>query len=208
MLDLNQKTVYNSLNFKALAGVCNACHKCDLHLTRTNVVVGHGPVPSDIMVIGEGPGEKEDLEGKPFIGKSGKLLTKLFESAGINRDTDVFIANTVKCRPPKNRNPLLSEIEQCKPYLIRQIQLVKPKILILLGAPSLKTILKSKETITHMRGEWVSVDVDYMKEPLYVMAMFHPSYLLRFASQKEGSPRWLTWHDMKEVKDVLDFYGE
>ena len=207
MLDINQKTEYDALNYQELRDVCLSCKKCELHSTRTHVVVGHGPVPCNVMVIGEGPGEQEDQQGKPFVGKSGQLLTKIFESVDINREEDVFIANTVKCRPPNNRTPLSTEIDSCKTYLIRQIQLVKPKVLILLGSPSLKTILESKETITRMRGNWVVVDVEYMKEPLYVMPMFHPSYLLRNASKEKGGPKWLTWGDMKEVKAALEFYS-
>lgn len=207
MLDINQKTEYDALNYQELRDVCLSCKKCELHSTRTHVVVGHGPVPCNVMVIGEGPGEQEDQQGKPFVGKSGQLLTKIFESVDINREEDVFIANTVKCRPPNNRTPLSTEIDSCKTYLIRQIQLVRPKVLILLGSPSLKTILESKETITRMRGNWVVVDVEYMKEPLYVMPMFHPSYLLRNASKEKGGPKWLTWGDMKEVKAALEFYS-
>jgi len=158
------------------------------------------------MVIGEGPGEQEDLSGLPFVGKAGQLLTKIFESVGIDREKDAYIANTVKCRPPQNRTPLPTEIEACKPYLIRQIQLVKPRILILLGSPSLKTILEEPLAITQVRGKWFQGKVEYMDEPLYIMPLFHPSYLLRNASRDKGSPKWLTWQDMQEVKAALDFY--
>tara|TARA_B100000579_G_C22396104_1_gene649591 strand:- start:35 stop:553 length:519 start_codon:yes stop_codon:yes gene_type:complete len=160
------------------------------------------------MIIGEGPGEQEDLQSLPFVGRSGKLLTKILEYVSINRDTDVFIANTVKCRPPNNRTPLKAEIDSCKPYLIRQIKLVKPKILLLLGSPSLKTILEETLTITKTRGKWYKTIVDYMSDPLYIMPLFHPSYLLRNSSQEEGKPKWLTWQDMKEVKSVLRFYEQ
>jgi DNA polymerase len=158
------------------------------------------------MIIGEGPGENEDLEGKPFVGKAGQLLTKILESVGINREDDAYIANTVKCRPPENRTPLTSEIDACKEYLIRQIQLVQPKILILLGNPSLKTILGETYTITKSRGSWFKTSVNYMDEELYIMPMFHPSYLLRNASKEKGSPKWLTWKDAQEVKAALEFY--
>jgi uracil-DNA glycosylase len=198
MLDINIKTEYDALDYEAL-------FKCSLHETRTNVVVGHGPTPCDVMIIGEAPGEKEDLEGKPFIGKAGIMLTKILDSVGINRETEIYIANTVKCRPPENRNPKTEEIEACKPYLIRQIQVIKPRILILLGNPSLKTILGDSLTITKARGQWVSAQVDYMKEPLYIMPMFHPSFLLRNASKEKGAPKWLTWQDAKEVKAAMGF---
>lgn len=206
MLDINQKTDYDHLSYDELVSVCNQCQKCELAPTRTNVVVGSGPVPCNVMIIGEGPGEQEDLQGKPFIGKAGQLLTKILESVGIDRDTDTYIANTVKCRPPKNRTPFPSEIEACKPYLIRQIQLVKPKILLLLGAPSLKTILEETLSISKVRGQWFKAKVDYMDDLLYIMPLFHPSYLLRNQRKEQGSPKWLTWQDIQEVKAALDFY--
>lgn len=206
MLNINQRTEYHELNFDTLKKECLSCTKCGLHETRTNVVVGGGPVPCNLMIIGEGPGEQEDLQGVPFVGKAGQLLTKILESVGINRDTDAYISNTVKCRPPKNRTPYPTEIEACKPYLIRQIQLIKPKVLVLLGTPALKTILEETLTITKVRGKWYHADVEYMSEPLYIMPFFHPSYLLRNASKAEGSPKWLTWKDAKEVKAALDFY--
>lgn len=206
MIDFDATTKYNDQNFEELSKTCKSCTKCDLSKTRTNVVVGTGPVPCDFMIIGEGPGEQEDLSGNPFVGRAGQLLTKILESAGINRETDVYITNIVKCRPPENRNPQAVEVEACKDYLIRQIQLVKPKILVLLGAPSLKTILEEKLAISKVRGSWTKVDVSYMEEQLYIMPLFHPSYLLRNASRDKGSPKWLTWQDMLQVKSALDFY--
>jgi DNA polymerase len=206
MIDFNQKTAFNDMPYDQLAQVCKACTLCPLHETRTNVVVGSGPVPCNIMIIGEGPGEQEDLQGLPFVGKSGQLLTKILESVGIDRNSQVFIGNTVKCRPPKNRTPFPSEIEACKPYLIRQIQLVKPRILLLLGTPALKTILEENLPITQVRGQWYKAEVDYMEDPLYIMPLFHPSYLLRNQSKEKGSPKWLTWQDIQEVKTALSFY--
>ncbi len=207
MLNLNQQTPYDKLTIDAFKDTVQSCQHCDLCHTRTHVVFGSGPIPCNLMIIGEGPGEQEDLQSLPFVGRAGKLLTKILESVSINRDTDVFIANTVKCRPPNNRTPLQSEIDSCKPYLIRQIQLVKPKILLLLGSPSLKTILEEPLTITKTRGKWYKAVVDYMADPLYIMPLFHPSYLLRNASKEEGKPKWLTWQDMKEVKSALSFYA-
>ncbi len=206
MIDFSQKTEFETLQYPELETQCKSCTRCGLSETRTNVVVGFGPVPCSLMIIGEGPGEQEDLHGKPFIGKAGQLLTKILESVGIQRDTDAFITNIVKCRPPGNRNPMITETESCKPFLIRQIQLVKPKILILLGSPSLKTVLEELQPITKVRGKWFHVTVSYMTDPLYVMPLFHPSYLLRNASKEQGSPKWLTWKDMQEVKAALDFY--
>ena len=206
MLNLNQETPYDTLPIDDFKNTVLSCQKCELCNTRTNVVFGSGPIPCNLMIIGEGPGEQEDLQSLPFVGRSGKLLTKILESVSINRDTDVFIANTVKCRPPNNRTPLQAEIDSCKPYLIRQIKLVKPKILLLLGSPSLKTILEETLTISKTRGKWYKTTVDYMPDPLYIMPLFHPSYLLRNSSKEEGKPKWLTWQDMKEVKSALRFY--
>lgn len=206
MLDLFQKTPYDILTYPELETLCKQCTLCDLCKTRTQVVVGHGKVPSHVMVIGEGPGEQEDLHGKPFIGKAGQLLTQIFESVGINREEETYITNVVKCRPPENRTPHPAETLACKPYLIRQIQLVQPKILILLGAPSLKTVLEESQSISKVRGQWYKVPTPYMEELLYIMPMFHPSFLLRNQSKEKGSPKWLTWQDMKEVKAALDYY--
>jgi uracil-DNA glycosylase family 4 len=206
MLDLNKKTEYDNINYDALVPICNACTKCALSEGRTNVVVGHGPVPSDLMVIGEGVGEEEDKSGKPFVGISGELLGKIFKSVGINRETDAYITNTVKCRPPEDRAPLPTEIDACKPYLLRQIQLVKPKVLILLGTPALNAILEEKMTITKVRGQWYTTKVAYMEEDLYIMPLFHPSYLRRHQNREEGSPKWVTWKDMQEVVSALSYY--
>jgi DNA polymerase len=206
MLDLNQKTNFETLTLEAFKETVRSCEQCDLCQNRTNVVFGSGPIPCNLMIIGEGPGEQEDIQGEPFVGRAGKLLTSILESVGIQRDSDVFIANTVKCRPPNNRTPEQAEIDACKAYLIRQIQLVQPKILLLLGTPSLKTILEESLTITKVRGTWYKATVNYMDEPLYIMPLFHPSYLLRNSSKEKGKPKWLTWQDMKEVASALQFY--
>ena len=205
MLDFNQKTEFSDQDFDTLKATCNDCQRCPLAPTRTKVVFGHGPTPCPIMAIGEGPGEQEDLEGLPFIGRAGQLLTKIIESVGLNREQDFFITNTVKCRPPNNRDPHPEEIAQCQHFLIRQIQLIQPKILLLIGNPALKSIMGAEHSITKARGQWFTQPVDYMDTPLFVMPIFHPSYLLRNASKEKGKPKWLTWQDMKEVKSALDF---
>ena len=206
MIDFNAVTPFNEMDYFDLQSTCLSCNKCNLSQTRQNVVVGSGNVPCNLMIIGEGPGEQEDREGMPFVGRSGQLLTKILDSVGIQRDRDVYIANTVKCRPPENRNPHRNEIDACKDYLIRQVQLVQPKILLLLGNPSLKTVLGDQFSITKVRGQWFTYAVSYMADPLYIMPLFHPSYLLRNASRDVGSPKWLTWKDAKEVKAALSFY--
>lgn len=206
MINLNEETIYHCLGLDEFKHTVLTCEQCDLCKTRTQVVFGEGPIPSNIMIIGEGPGEQEDIEGRPFIGRAGQLLSKILESVGIDRKEDCYIANIVKCRPPNNRTPLKEEIDACKGYLIKQIQLVRPKIVLLLGTPALKTILEETLTISKARGKWYKTTVDYMEDPLYIMPLFHPSYLLRNPSKDEGAPKWLTWQDMKEIKATLDFY--
>ena len=135
---------YKQYSFDTLKQACSNCTKCDLHKDRNQAVFGSGPKQADIMIIGEAPGEKEDEQGLPFVGRSGQLLTTLLEAYDIHRNRDVFIANTVKCRPPKNRTPLAAEIAACKPFLEAQLNLIKPKIILLLGSPALKSVLNEK----------------------------------------------------------------
>ncbi|MFC1752414.1 uracil-DNA glycosylase [Thermoproteota archaeon] len=205
-MDFNASTLFDDMNFQQLSDTCMTCTRCKLHQTRTNVVFGRGLVPCTVMVIGEGPGRDEDSQGIPFVGRAGQLLTDIFKSVGIDREADIYITNIVKCRPPNNRNPEEDEIKACQPYLIRQIHLIQPKIILLLGAQALKAVLDEKTGITKVRGRWYKLHVDYMDEKLSVMPMFHPSYLLRNESKAKGSPKWLTWQDIKEVKSALDFY--
>ncbi len=172
---------------------CN-CQKCPLAPTRNNVVVERGDRHAKILIIGEAPGEQEDLSGLPFVGKSGQLLDKILESVGFDINKDVYVCNTVKCRPPNNRVPTEIETTTCKPYLLEQIRLVDPKIILLTGATSLKSILSEKLGITKVRGQW------YAWDGRLVMPIFHPSYLLRNQSREQGSPKWLTWQDVKAIK--------
>ncbi|MFC1770848.1 uracil-DNA glycosylase [Candidatus Margulisiibacteriota bacterium] len=208
MFNINCQTEYQDLNYQDLAETCDNCQKCELSSTRKNVVVGYGPVPCNVMAVGEGPGSEEDIQGKPFVGKAGQLLTKMLQSIDIDREKDIFITNIVKCRPPQNRNPLPTEIEACQPYLVRQIQLVQPKVLILLGSPALKTVIDDKLSITKERGKWIKQEVNYMDDLLYIMPIFHPSFLLRNESKEKGSPKWLAWKDMQEIKIAIDFYAK
>lgn len=199
-LENQGKTLKNDsakLKFNSVLLEAKTCKKCKLSLTRNNVVFGEGPTNPEIMIIGEGPGETEDREGSPFVGKAGQLLTKIFESVDLKRE-DIYITNVVKCRPPGNRNPIPEEIEACRPFLNAQIETLKPKIIILLGAVACKAILKNFSSITKMRGELLFQDDQYF------IPMFHPSYLLRNASKREGSPRWLTWKDMQKVKKFVE----
>lgn len=187
-------------SYKEFEKDCLKCQKCKLAKTRTQVVVGQGKAPCDLMLIGEGPGEAEDLQGIPFVGRSGQLLTKILASVGIERPADVYIGNIVKCRPPKNRNPEPEEIEACHSWLKEQIEIVDPKILVLVGAVAMKTILGPDKAITKMRGTWTKY------EGRDTTIIFHPSYLLRYPSNDKGKPKWLTWQDMQAVKNALDFF--
>ena len=180
------------------------CTKCELHSTRNKVVFSDGVVPCDILCIGEAPGADEDAQGIPFVGRAGKLLTQMLLSIDLKRPTDVYICNTLKCRPPGNRAPELAEITACLPYLVSQIETVHPKIIVLLGSPAMKTILNPSEGITRVRGQWYNLIVNYQEKPVRVMTLFHPSYLLRNPSSKEGSPKWLTWQDLKAIRKELD----
>ena len=205
MIDFNKETQFDDLNHDDLKAHADACTSCGLCEERTNVVFSSGNTNANLMLIGEGPGQQEDEQGIPFVGRAGQLLTKILESVEINRD-DIYIANTVKCRPPKNRTPLPAEMDACRDYLIRQIQIVQPKIICMLGSVAIKSVLGPTDPITKIRGKWMTKPVNYMDDDLYLMPIFHPSYLLRNASKEKGAPKWLTWQDMKEVKAALSFY--
>ena len=164
------------------------CTNCELHLKRKNTVFGMGNPFAEIMLIGEGPGQDEDLQGVPFVGKSGQLLDKILGACGFNREEHVYIANIVKCRPPGNRDPLPEEREACLPYLQMQIKLIKPKIIILLGSTALKGLVDPEARITKLRGEWI------LWENHLVMPTYHPSALLRKEAQKKDA-----WEDFKKV---------
>lgn len=189
----------DNLTYKEVENLCKNCTLCNLHKTRKNVVFGSGPVPCDVMLIGEGPGEDEDEQGLPFVGKAGQLLTKIFESVNIDRNKEVYITNVVKCRPPQNRTPNNEETEACFPYLEAQINLIDPKIIILAGSPACKVVLQTQEPISKIRGTWFKY-----KNDISVIPIFHPSYLLRNPSREKGSPKWLTWQDMIEIKNAID----
>lgn len=164
------------------------CNKCVLSKTRTNVVFGEGNNHAPIVIIGEAPGKDEDLQGRPFVGYSGQLLDKILDACGFNRTHHVFISNIVKCWPPGNRIPSPVEIEVCKPFLRQQIELINPKILILLGATALKSMIGPDMKITKVRGNWISY------ENRLAMPVYHPSALLRNPTLKRE-----TWEDFKKV---------
>ncbi|NET01518.1 MAG: uracil-DNA glycosylase [Sphaerospermopsis sp. SIO1G2] len=177
---------------------CENCRRCGLSTNRTHVVVGRGNLQAKIMIIGEAPGQQEDETGLPFVGKSGQLLDKILASVNLNTETDVYICNIVKCRPPENRVPTPDEMAACKPYLLEQIRLINPEIILLTGATAVKGITGIKQGITKIRGQWM----DW--EGYLCMPIFHPSYLLRNPSREKGSPKWLMWQDIQAVKAKYD----
>lgn len=178
---------------------CLNCNKCSLSKTRTNIVFSGGVANTKLMLIGEAPGYWEDQKGEPFVGKAGQLLDKIFDCVGLSRKKDVYICNTIKCRPPENRNPLPEEKDACREYLDAQINILKPKIILICGGVALNSMLPDKGGITKVRGKWF--DGPYGSK---MMPIFHPSYLLRNDSREKGSPKWLMWQDIKEIKRVYD----
>ncbi len=174
------------------------CHLCPLANNRTHTVFGEGNPNAILMFIGEGPGEEEDRTGRPFVGKAGKLLTQILQSVKITRE-EVFIANMVKCRPPGNRNPESQEIDACFPYLEAQIAIINPTLIITLGSVPTSYLLNTKEPISKIRGIWQE-----WRGGKKIFPMFHPSFLLRYNDRSRGSPRYLTWEDIKEVKRNYD----
>ena len=163
------------------------------------IVVARGNPQAKIMIIGEAPGAKEEELGMPFVGRSGKLLDKLLQKAGIDINLDVYFCNVVKCRPPNNRRPTKTEIQENLPWLYQQIKLVNPQVIVLVGATALEAILKIKSPISILRGKWINW------EGRHVMPVFHPSYLLRNPSKEEGTPMSFTISDFLNIKEKIDF---
>jgi DNA polymerase len=174
---------------EARAKVCVKCG--ELSRCRNNVVFGVGNPRAEIMFVGEAPGRDEDLQGEPFVGRAGELLTKIIIAMGFKRE-DVYIANVLKCRPPENRAPLPDEVTNCRPYLLSQIELIKPKLIVALGATAVRALLDVQLGITKMRGHW------YTFRDIPIMPTFHPAYLLRNPPAKKE-----VWEDMKAVLEKL-----
>lgn len=182
---------------------CENCQDCILGKTRHNVVFSDGnPETARIVLIGEAPGETEDETGKPFVGRAGKLLNQFLEEAGISRQDDLYIINTVKCRPPENRVPTDVEKALCERYLTAQIDIMNPQAIIFCGATSLKSFWSDKKVqISKVRGNWFDVTIN--GKTYKAMAIFHPSYLLRNHSMEEGSPRRLMQQDLAMIKSEI-----
>ena len=178
---------------------CLQCEKCPLSKTRTNVVFADGVPNNKLVLVGEAPGFYEDKEGKPFVGKAGQLLDKILASVGLTRKKDIYIINTIKCRPPNNRDPEQYEKDACREYLDAQLNILKPKIILICGNVALKSLLNLPYGITRARGNWFDGPNGAKMMPIY-----HPSYLLRNDSREVGSPKWQMWQDIKEIKRVYE----
>jgi DNA polymerase len=168
------------------------CTRCPLHTGRTHIVNSDGNRKARLMFVGEAPGADEDLQARPFVGRAGQLLNKIIEAIGMKRE-DVLIGNVNRCRPPQNRTPTIEEAKTCKPFLLREIAVAQPEVIVVLGNTAMKNLLDTKEGITKMRGQFL----DY--KGIKVMPTFHPAYLLRDPSKKREA-----WEDMKKVRDYLD----
>lgn len=167
------------------------CTRCKLSMGRTHIVFGVGNPQADLMFIGEAPGVDEDIQGLPFVGRAGQLLTRIIKAIDMERE-DVYIANIIKCRPPQNRSPQPDEIETCVPFLFRQIEIIKPKIIVALGSFAAQRILNTKLSITALRGRFMKF------KDISIMPTFHPAYLLRNMNKKRE-----VWEDMKLVRNEL-----
>lgn len=198
----NKKAPESSVIFESLESAQAAaanCQLCGLCEARNSVVFFDGNPEAKLMIIGEGPGQQEDMTGLPFVGRAGQLLDKILAAVNIDRKTDCYICNIVKCRPPGNRVPSPDEMNRCRPYLEAQISFVAPKLILLAGSTAVQGVLKVKDPISKLRGRWFD-----FPSGAKVMPVFHPSYLLRNDSREVGSPKWLMWQDIKEVRRALD----
>ncbi len=185
-------SAYKSKTLEELREAIGDCQRCKLSSGRTHLVFGVGNPKAKVMFVGEGPGRDEDLKGEPFVGRAGQLLTDIItKGMGMER-SEVYIANVVKCRPPENRNPESDEIESCEPFLVRQIELIKPRVVVALGKFAVQSLLKSKVPIMKLRGGWH----DY--HGIKLMPTLHPAYLLRNPGDKK-----LVWQDIKKVLQEL-----
>ena len=181
----------STLTLPALRAHIGDCTRCRLSGTRTNLVFGVGSPDADLMFIGEAPGRDEDVQGEPFVGRAGQLLTDIIKAMKPSRD-QVYIANVIKCRPPENRNPEPDELEACRPFIRRQVEIIQPKVIVTLGRFALQSLTEKSYAISSVRGQWL----DY--NGIKVMPTYHPAYLLRNPAAKKD-----VWSDMKKVMAEL-----
>lgn len=188
---------------ESLKQECLECKKCILGETRNNIVFSDGdPETARAILIGEAPGENEDKTGTPFVGRAGKLLNEFLEKAGISRKKDLYIINTVKCRPPKNRVPSDEEKKLCEDFLLKQIEIINPEVLIFCGSTALKSFYNKKIAISKIRGEILNIEIG--GKPRKCIPIFHPSYLLRYHSLEKDSPRYFMLEDLKKIKRIIN----
>lgn len=184
----DDQEAYRATSLEELRAAIGDCRRCKLWPGRTHLVFGVGNPRAHVMFIGEGPGRDEDLQGEPFVGRAGQLLTDIIvKGMGLRRE-DVYIANVIKCRPPENRNPEPDEVESCEPFLLKQIELIKPRVIVALGKFAVQTLLKTKVPIMRLRGVWHEFN------GIKIMPTLHPAYLLRNPGDKK-----LVWEDIKKV---------
>jgi len=178
-------------SLERICGELAGCTRCKLHRRRTNIVFGVGNAHAELVFVGEGPGHDEDVQGIPFVGRAGQLLTQMINAMGLSRE-DVYIANVVKCRPPENRAPEKDEVATCLPFLLRQLTNINPKVIVCLGSVAAQALLNTNKSISHFRGQWL----DFRGAKL--MATYHPAYLLRNPHAKPE-----VWADLKKVMAFL-----
>lgn len=180
--------------FLSLEQEIKSCHQCDLYRTRRQAVPGEGNKKAELLFVGEAPGRDEDLQGRPFVGRAGELLTKIIKAMKFTRE-EVYITNVVKCRPPNNRTPHKEEIMSCYPYLLEQIELIQPKVIVALGNVAAKFFIPEASGIMKIRGKW------HEFQGIPVMPTFHPSYLIR--NERDRERKRMVWEDMQKVMELL-----
>ena len=190
----DEKLTTSNSKFDDLRKIISKCEQCNLYKTRNKTVFGSGPSNSKIMIIGEAPGKDEDEQGEPFIGRAGKLLDAFLQSIDLSREK-VFITNTVKCRPPDNRNPSLDELSQCSSFLTSQIDIIKPKVLILLGKVAANNLLDNDSSMSDLRQKKLFID----NYDIPVVVFYHPAYILRSPLKKSE-----VWEDLKYLNNILE----
>jgi DNA polymerase len=186
----------NQQNLEQLQALIRVCQACSLCEQRTHAVAGEGSAKPSVLIVGEAPGEQEDIEGRPFVGRSGQLLDNMLQAIQLDRFEQVFITNVVKCRPPANRNPREDEISACSPYLLRQIELLRPTVVLAMGRFAAHALLNTKEPLQKLRLETQAVTAG--ENPTPVVVTYHPAYLLRRPTDKR-----LAWEDLKRVRALL-----
>ncbi|HEV3089386.1 MAG TPA: uracil-DNA glycosylase [Candidatus Elarobacter sp.] len=203
-MSLQERTLHQTALDRSSAIVA-LCRKCGIGATRTNSVYGEGDPVASLMVVGEGPGETEDKLGRPFVGRAGELLDKMLLAIGLPRE-DVYICNTVKCRPTldtgtrlANRAPTPDEMRNCRPYLDEQIEIIRPRVILALGAPAAKSFMGEKFSITKQRGQWFEGPLG-----IPIIATFHPAYILRQTGGAMTEVKKLVYNDLKQVRARLD----